>query len=48
MTCGDNIRVTIYSSYMEEQGSIPGTYQSVDGHAAGQYAVALKATGARS
>ena len=46
MTCGENI--TIYSSSMEEQGSIPGTYQSVDAHNTGKYAVALKATGAWS
>ena len=46
ITCGDNI--TIYSSSMEEQGTIAGTYQSVDAHNTGKYAVALKASGAWS
>jgi len=46
ITCGENI--TIYSSSMEEQGSIQGTYQSIDAHATGKYAVALKASGAWS
>ncbi len=46
LVCGDNI--TIYSSSMEEQGSIQGTYQSVDAHATGQYAVAMKTSGAWS
>jgi pre-mRNA-processing factor 19 len=47
LTCGEN-SITVYSSSMEEQGTIAGTYQSVDAHATGQYAVALKATGAWS
>ena len=47
LTCGDNT-ITIYSSSMEEQGSIQGTYQSVDAHATGKYAVAMKTSGAWS
>ena len=46
LTCGEN-SITVYSSNMEEQGSIAGTHQCRR-HAAGQYAVALKATGAWS
>merc|ERR1711871_375255 len=47
VTCGENT-ITVYSSSMEEQGSIQGTYQSVDAHATGKYAVAMKASGAWS
>ena len=47
VTCGDNT-ITIYSSSMEEQGSIQGTFQSIDANATGKYAVALKASGAWS
>ena len=47
ITCGEDT-LTVYSSSMEEQGQIQGTFQSIDAHATGKYAVALKASGAWS